>query len=125
MPIYSIDRENESGMPQKAQEFKEKIKTFNGIIVSFAEHNGSHTASFKNILYWVSRIEKGIWNNITIYMTEKHLIKPAIGAIVLTLITIAICHSQSINNSKNNISVIVKSVNTYLFYLLLLNAEPS
>lgn len=63
MPIYSIDRENESGIPQRAQDFKAKIKASDGIIISFAEHNGSYTAAFKNIADWVSKIESGTWNN--------------------------------------------------------------
>jgi NAD(P)H-dependent FMN reductase len=32
-----------------------------GIIISFAEHNGSYTAAFKNIFDWVSRIGKIVW----------------------------------------------------------------
>ncbi|MDW3192970.1 MAG: NAD(P)H-dependent oxidoreductase [Cytophagales bacterium] len=61
MPIYSIDRENETGIPQLAHDFKTKIKTADGIVISLAEHNGSYSAGFKNITDWVSRIEKGTW----------------------------------------------------------------
>ncbi len=61
MPIYSIDRENESGIPTLAHDFKSKVKTVDGIVISLAEHNGAYTAAFKNILDWVSRIEKGTW----------------------------------------------------------------
>ena len=63
MPIYSIDREKESGIPDLAVAFKEKIKDADGIIISLAEYNGSYTSAFKNIVDWVSRIEKGIWGN--------------------------------------------------------------
>lgn len=61
MPIYSIDRERESGIPQLALDFKELIRQSDGIIASFAEHNGAYTAAFKNIYDWVSRIEKDVW----------------------------------------------------------------
>lgn len=61
MPIYSIDRENESGIPSLALDFKSKVKSVDGIVISLAEHNGSYTAAFKNITDWVSRIEKGTW----------------------------------------------------------------
>ncbi len=63
MPIYSKDRENESGVPNKAKAFKSKIAEADGIIISFAEYNGSYTSAYKNIIDWVSRIEKGIWAN--------------------------------------------------------------
>ena len=63
MPIYGIDRETESGIPQLALDFKNKVKTADAIIISYAEHNGSYSAAFKNIIDWVSRIEKGIWAN--------------------------------------------------------------
>ena len=60
MPIYSIDKEKENGIPDLAKEFKQYIKDCDGIIISFAEHNGAYTAAFKNIFDWISRIEKVI-----------------------------------------------------------------
>ena len=61
MPIYSIDREKESGIPALAHEFKAHIKNADGIIISFAEHNGAYSTAFKNIFDWISRIEKNVW----------------------------------------------------------------
>lgn len=61
MPIYSIDREKRNGIPQAAHDFKALIAAADGIVISFAEHNGSYTAAFKNILDWVSRLEGKIW----------------------------------------------------------------
>jgi NAD(P)H-dependent FMN reductase len=63
MPIYSIDKEKENGIPDLAIEFKQYIKDSDGIIISFAEHNGAYTAAFKNIFDWISRIEKDIWES--------------------------------------------------------------
>ena len=63
MPIYSIDREKENGIPELAKMFKDKIKSADGIIISFAEHNGAYTVAFKNIMDWVSRMEGSIWEN--------------------------------------------------------------
>lgn len=65
MPIYGIDREKENGIPPLALEFKEHIKKADSIIISFAEHNGSYSTAFKNILDWISRIksENGVWEN--------------------------------------------------------------
>jgi len=55
MPIYSQDRENESGIPESALVFLERIGEADGVIISLAEHNGSYSAAFKNILDWASR----------------------------------------------------------------------
>ena len=63
MPIYSVDREKETGLPALAMQFKELIKAADGIIISFAEHNGAYTAAYKNIYDWVSRIEQSVWGN--------------------------------------------------------------
>jgi NAD(P)H-dependent FMN reductase len=61
MLIYSIDREEKDGIPDLAIQFKELIKSTDGIIISFAEHNGVYTSAFKNIFDWISRIEKVVW----------------------------------------------------------------
>ena len=63
MPIYSIDRENEDGIPQLAYDFRGHILKSEGIIISFAEHNGSYAVAFKNIFDWISRIDKNVWND--------------------------------------------------------------
>ena len=63
MPIYSADRDRIDGIPDKAYEFKKIIKKGDGIIISFAEHNGAYTSAFKNIFDWISRIEKIVWYN--------------------------------------------------------------
>jgi NAD(P)H-dependent FMN reductase len=63
MPIYSEDRDRIDGIPDKAYEFKKIIKKGDGIIISFAEHNGAYTSAFKNIFDWISRIEKIVWYN--------------------------------------------------------------
>jgi len=61
MPIFSIDRENENGIHSLALKFKEEVKNSDGIIISFAEHNGAYSTAFKNIFDWVSRIAPDIW----------------------------------------------------------------
>ena len=61
MPIYSIDKENEGGIPELAHKFKSHINNTDGIVISFAEHNGAYSAAFKNIYDWISRIEKSVW----------------------------------------------------------------
>ncbi len=63
MPIYAPDREREDGIPRQAKTFFAKIAQADAILVSFAEHNGSVTAAWKNLFDWMSRIESTLWHN--------------------------------------------------------------
>jgi chromate reductase len=58
LPIYSEDLEKQIGHPPAAKAFFEKIGSADGVIVSFAEHNGSYTATYKNLFDWASRIDQ-------------------------------------------------------------------
>jgi len=68
MPIFSVDKEKimleEDGKyPELAYQFKKHLKESDGIVISFAEHNGAYSTAFKNIFDWISRIEKDVWYN--------------------------------------------------------------
>lgn len=56
MPVFSVDREKEDGIHPLAQRFYDRIGAADCIVISFAEHNGSYSAAFKNIFDWASRI---------------------------------------------------------------------
>ncbi len=61
MPIYSIDRETEDGIPERAQRFYAELGAADAIIISFAEHNGAYTAAYKNVFDWASRIDMKVF----------------------------------------------------------------
>lgn len=61
LPVYSTDKEKETGIPQLANDFYTKLGSADLIIISFAEHNGSYSAAFKNIFDWTSRINSKIF----------------------------------------------------------------
>lgn len=63
MPLFSVDRERELGQPQQAQEFFQKIGAADAIVVSYAEHNGSYSAAYKNLFDWTSRINTGVFQH--------------------------------------------------------------
>lgn len=63
MPIYRHDREESDGIPQLAHDFLARIAAADGIIISFAEHNGLYTAAFKNLFDWCSRIGSDVWQD--------------------------------------------------------------
>ncbi|KNC65352.1 NADPH-dependent FMN reductase [Pseudoalteromonas ardens] len=68
MPIYSIERETDGGIPDEAQRFFAKIGAADAIIVSFAEHNGSYSAAYKNLFDWTSRIDMKVYQNTPMLM---------------------------------------------------------
>ncbi len=73
LPIYSIDIENESGIPAAATQFQNDIADADGILISFAEHNGNFTAAFKNLYDWLSRASRSVWNDKRCYYYPHHL----------------------------------------------------
>ncbi len=63
MPLFSEDREAELGKPQLALDFIDKIASADAVVISFAEHNGSYTAAFKNLFDWSSRTLQKVYQN--------------------------------------------------------------
>lgn len=68
MPLYSADREAETGIPQQAQAFYDKVGSVDAVIISYAEHNGSYTAAFKNLFDWTSRIDPKVYQGKNMIM---------------------------------------------------------
>ncbi|GEA61799.1 NADPH-dependent FMN reductase [Vibrio comitans] len=62
-PLFSEDTEKEIGHAQSAQKLIAKIGRADAVIVSFAEHNGSYTAAYKNLFDWATRIERNVFQN--------------------------------------------------------------
>lgn len=68
-PLYSIDRENENGIPDYIEAFAKKIDEADLVLVSLAEHNGNITAAFKNLYDWVSRIiDRKVFNETPVFL---------------------------------------------------------
>jgi len=63
LPLFSEDKEAEIGQPELAKNFMAKIADSDTLIVSFAEHNGSYSAAYKNLFDWSSRINPKVFQN--------------------------------------------------------------
>ena len=61
LPIYSEDKEKELGHPDLAIKFLAQLAKVDGIVISFAEHNGSYTAAYKNLFDWCSRVNPKVY----------------------------------------------------------------
>ena len=75
MPVFSVDKEKEQGIPSLAQAFYAKIGSADFIVISLAEHNGAYSSAFKNTLDWASRI-----NNKTFQQKSMLLLATSPGA---------------------------------------------
>lgn len=64
LPLFSVDREAElAASPELARKFYEKIGRADALLISYAEHNGSYTAAYKNLYDWTSRIDMKVFQN--------------------------------------------------------------
>jgi len=72
LPMYSVDIEKEFGIPKGVKEFSEIIKSSDAIVISVAEYNGLHTAAFKSLWEWLSRIPRdkslNIWADKAMFL---------------------------------------------------------
>jgi len=63
LPLFSEDKEKELGQPELAQQFLAQISSADALVISFAEHNGSYSAAYKNLFDWCSRIQPKVFHN--------------------------------------------------------------
>lgn len=68
MPIYSIDIEQSTGIPEAASAFLEKLASADALLISFAEHNGLYTAAYKSLFDWASRIDRYVYQHKPVVM---------------------------------------------------------
>lgn len=55
LPMYSIDTEQNTGIPVGVQALNDRIQAADALVISIAEHNGNVTAYFKSTIDWLSR----------------------------------------------------------------------
>jgi chromate reductase, NAD(P)H dehydrogenase (quinone) len=63
LPLFSEDREAELGQPELAKAFLSRIAASDALMISFAEHNGSYSAAWKNLFDWSSRMGKKVFQD--------------------------------------------------------------
>ncbi|WP_394971693.1 NADPH-dependent FMN reductase [uncultured Croceitalea sp.] len=57
-PMYSEDYEKKNGYSNSLIELKNDIGSADGLVLSVSEHNSNPSAFFKNVLDWLSRIDR-------------------------------------------------------------------
>ncbi|WP_435622562.1 NADPH-dependent FMN reductase [Flagellimonas sp.] len=67
-PMYSADEEKQKGFSNSLIEFKGYIQQSQGLILSVNEHNGNPSGYFKNLLDWLSRLERRFLEDTTVFL---------------------------------------------------------
>jgi NAD(P)H-dependent FMN reductase len=62
IPIFSVEHNSEIGTPKEIIELNNILLEADGYMVSFAEHNGSFAAGYKNVIDWISVQEGKTFN---------------------------------------------------------------
>ncbi|NDV43038.1 NADPH-dependent FMN reductase [Flagellimonas sediminis] len=57
-PMFSEDVEKQKGYSNSLVELRDDIQKSKGLILSVNEHNGNPSAYFKNVLDWLSRLDR-------------------------------------------------------------------
>lgn len=57
-PTYSADREKDLGFPDSLEAFRDDIRNSDALLISVNEHNSGPSAYFKNVVDWLSRIDR-------------------------------------------------------------------
>lgn len=67
IPMYSINHEKERGFPIDINVLKNLIEEHDALVISVNEHNGAISSFFKNILDWLSRMDRS-------FLTGKNIL---------------------------------------------------
>ncbi len=68
LPMFSVDHEKEFGYTNSLAEFRDDIHRAKGLLLSVNEHNGNPSAFFKNMVDWLSRLERNFLQDTKIFL---------------------------------------------------------
>ncbi|MEY8021693.1 NADPH-dependent FMN reductase [Muriicola sp. SD30] len=68
LPMFSEDHEKEFGYTNSLAELRDDIRNCDGLLLSVNEHNNNPSAYFKNLIDWLSRLERNFLENTKIFL---------------------------------------------------------
>ena len=129
IPIYSIDMDPDQ-TPIEITQLIELIKNHDGFIISSPEHNASTPAFFKNIIDWLSRRSKNVFENKPMLLmsaspgksggvnNRKHLehLLPYVGANITATFSLPSFHHNMQDEAINGelLEELIIEINTFL-----------
>ena len=96
MPLYSIDREQEEGIPELAQQFYTKIGDADALLIAFAEHNGFYTTAYKNLFDWASRVDMKVYQDTPAVLLATSPGPRGAGNVLKTAVAAAPFHGMDV-----------------------------
>lgn len=70
IPMFSVDLERERGFPVDVRILKNLIAEHDALVISVNEHNRNVSAFFKNLIDWLSRIDRNFLAEKKILLTS-------------------------------------------------------
>ncbi|ETN95818.1 NADPH-dependent FMN reductase [Zhouia amylolytica] len=67
-PLFSEDLEREEGYKNSLLELKDEIQKADALILSVNEHNGNPSAYFKNLIDWLSRVDRDFLEDTKVFL---------------------------------------------------------
>lgn len=67
-PMFSVDLEKDKGYSNSLIELRDDIGASQGLILSVNEHNSNPSAFFKNMLDWLSRVERNFLSDTKVLL---------------------------------------------------------
>lgn len=61
--LYDLDQEEKSGIPEKINALHQLFLEHDGFLISCPEYNGFMPAAFKNVVDWISRVSRPIFQD--------------------------------------------------------------
>lgn len=71
LTLYSEDEEREHGFPSSINQIYKHIQASEGLIISVNEHNGNPSAFFKNVIDWLSRLDRKFLEEKKIFLLSS------------------------------------------------------
>lgn len=70
-PIFSVDLEQDQGVPAAMQALHERLAAADGLVLAMPEHNGGPPAMLKNAIDWLSRIDRKVFGKPTLLLSAS------------------------------------------------------
>ncbi|MCL6273194.1 NAD(P)H-dependent oxidoreductase [Muricauda sp. 2012CJ35-5] len=67
-PMFSEDLEKSEGYSNSLVELKDEIQKADGLVLSVNEHNSNPSAFFKNVLDWLSRLDRDFLQQTKVFL---------------------------------------------------------
>lgn len=63
IPMFSIDEEEQNGFSNELIELYNNLTSYDAYIIAIPEHNGNFSSFFKNIIDWLTRVDRGFFKD--------------------------------------------------------------